>query len=211
MRSPLRSSRSPRRARLAAAALLTPFALGLVACGTDATDDPSTVEGGTPDAVVSATESTPSPTVPSGSTGASSAAPTPSSLQAAADTALSQADGRLFAIAQDDGGTWKVTVVESNGTQDEVYVSADGSTSDRMDRDKGADVAQDLLDASVDYGAAITIAQDAVPDGSVIAMELADSDGIPTWTVELESPSGSDGRTLEIDATSAAVKKITAS
>ncbi|GAA1918577.1 hypothetical protein GCM10009737_20050 [Nocardioides lentus] len=211
-------STRPFRHRLAALAV-APLAVVLVACGSD--DDGDT-DAGTPSATVTVTESpegdassTPDDTgsqddgAASGQGGQGGGG----DLRTAAETALGELSGAtLITVDRDDNGDWDVTLLTQDGVENDVDVSADGSTVTRGpvaddNDDDGDDRAerQRLLDASVDYAAAIETAAGEVTDLDVTGVDLDEDNGTLRWDVDFGDDTDDDQRTVLVDAASGQV------
>jgi hypothetical protein len=206
-----RPARRTRSTRLAGIALVAPLSLGLAACG-DSDDDSDDA----PAATVTVT-ATPSPTASGDSTTAASpSAPTTDGataggdVQTAAQTALGAVDGTVFTVDRDDSGGWEVSVVGSDGTDNEVGIAADGTTVTRgpaVDTDDDGDDQAErerLLGASVDYLAAVEAAQAQVPGGTVTGVDLDEDNGTATWEVQLDEGTA-DETTVDVDASTGEV------
>lgn len=199
-----------RRTSLATAAILAPLALGLTACGDDDADET------TPSATVTVT-ATPSSSQPAATetpaTETAAPAATPAvegTVDAVAQTALGAIDGTIFTVDRNDGGSWEVSILSADGTDNDVDVAADGTTITRGPVVDGDDDGDDqaertrLLGVPVDYAAAIAAALADVPGGSVTGVDLDEDDGVATWEVQLDEDTA-DETTVDVDATSGAV------
>ena len=182
--------RSTIRTRLATAALLAPFALGLVACGDDDADDAQTAtSSGTSD--------------DNGTTDDSGAATLQGDVETAAQTALGEVDGTVFSVDGDPQG-WDVTVVTADGIENDVDLDA-AATAVTLGPDQEADNDTDdaaeterLLGVSVDHLAAMEAALGGV-QGTVTGVDLSEDNGPAIWDVQLNEDTP-DEVTVEIDA-----------
>lgn len=171
--------------------LALPLAGVLAACGTES-------DGDSPPISPETVSTSPAPAPPASDGQASD-------LLTAADTALSEIRrGTLFSIERDDSG-WTASVLDQDGTQNEIEVSADGSTvargpipeqDDIQTRTEQRAFARNI---SVDYEAALAAAQDAADSGLVSAVTLDVSDGIINWTVTFDEGTA-DARTAIVNA-----------
>lgn len=211
------------RTRLAVAAVSAPLALALVACGSD--DDSDDASG------VSAPASTAAPTdtstdapatddgtddgtddsSPSASTGGD--ATSAGTALVAAATAQGAVDGgTVFAVDREDAGGWEVSVVDADGVEYDVRVSADGNAVEGQpveDTDDGDDASRDLeerqrlLDVAVDYEAAASAASGS-GSGEITGLELDEDNGTATWEVQYGEDTP-DEVTVRVDAQSGEV------
>lgn len=198
--------------RSLAVAAVVPLALGLAACG-DSDDDNDDVTAPAPTATVTETASA------SPSTGSSDDASTGGSaggsgderaLLAAAATAVGSVQGStLFSIDRDDSGGWEITVVDGQGVENDVVVSADGSSVERGpdvdqddadDQDDLAERQQLLNDVQVDYRQAVEAARGEVAGGVVEDVDLDLENGAAEWEVQVQD--GTTEQTVRIDAVS---------
>lgn len=174
------------RTRLAAAAVLAPLALGLVACGGD------------DDAPASASD-----TAASGDAQALQG-----DVETAVETALGEVDGTVFSVDGDSRG-WEVTVVTDDGVENDLDLSADATTVERgpvedtdSDQDDAAETER-LLGVSLDHAAAMEAAMGEV-DGTVTGVDLSEENGTATWEVTFGEDTP-DETTVEVDAESGEV------
>ncbi|WP_156697684.1 PepSY domain-containing protein [Nocardioides sp. Leaf285] len=202
--------------RSLAVAAVVPLALGLAACG-DSDDDNDDVTAPAPTATVTETASA-SPSTDSsddasddastgGSTGGSG---DERALLAAAATAVGSVQGStLFSIDRDDAGGWEITVVDGQGVENDVVVSADGSSVERGpdvdqddadDQDDLAERQQLLNDVQVDYRQAVEAARGEVAGGVVEDVDLDLENGAAEWEVQVQN--GTTEQTVRIDAVS---------
>lgn len=213
------STPRPFRHRLAVLAVL-PLASGLVACGSDGDDDSGdsgdSGDAAQPSSTVTVTEepeTSPSPSEEGTTSGGgdngdgNSDGADDGALEAAAETALGEVSGAtLVTIDLDDSG-WDVTLVSQDGTESDLDVSADGTsvtdTTDNDDNDADDRAEQQrLLDARVDYLAAVETARGEVPQLQVTGADLEEDDGTLRWDVDLGDGTDDDQRTVRIDAAS---------
>ena len=187
-------NRATTRTRLATAALLAPLALGLVACGDDADDAPTTTSADTSHR----------DTADDTTAGDDSAASTlQGDVETAAETALGEVDGTVFSVDGDAQG-WDVTIVDADGVENDVDLDPAGTAVTRgpsQDTDTDADdVAETerLLGVSVDYLAAMEAALAEV-QGTVTGVDLSEDNGTAIWEVQLDEDTP-DEVTVEIDA-----------
>ncbi|WP_299052253.1 PepSY domain-containing protein [uncultured Nocardioides sp.] len=204
-------SRRPFRHRLAALAV-APLAVALVACGsddTDADDQPSEVVTETvtqsPDGATSDDAGSQQSQGSGNGNGGGAAA---GDIEAAAQTALGEVAGStLTSIDIDDSGDWDVTLLSEDGTENDVDVSADGSTvtrgpvSDNDDNDADDQAErQRLLEAQVVYIDAIETARGEFPDLDVTGASLDDDNGTLTWDIDFGDGTNDDAQTVLVDA-----------
>jgi len=126
--------------------------------------------------------------VPSTSASASDGSTSPAALATAAKTASDAAgSGTVLSIEQDAGGTsWEVLVVAADGSEQEVHVSADGSSVVAGPTPKTSD-AGDLAENTAFLAAArigVSKASElmtATIAGTVIELGLDDHQGAVVW------------------------------
>lgn len=208
--SPLVRSHARPRATLArrgAAAVAGFAALGLVGCGADETETPAPA---------------PASSVPAASPGATaseSAAPsvTPSAagnadaLVAAGRTALAAVSGTTLVSIEtdtDDGTTvWEVTLVNGDGDEQDLDVSADGGDVVRtsaLDRQDAGDRRENraLADgARLDVAQAVAALPDTVAGGTVSELKLDTDRGRVVWDAEVRDSSDREHE-VTVDASS---------
>jgi len=198
-----RTTTRPRR--LLAGLALAPLALGLVACGSDDDDAATPTETVTVTEEPSASSSPSSTPSEDGSTGSTGSTGDEAGLLAAAETALAEVDGTLTTVDRDDNG-WDVTVVAADGTENDLDLSLDGATiergpdSDDNDADDRADQQRLVQAAQLDYLAAIEAARGQSGGGTLVGVDLDDSDNRVEWDVDFAS--GNDETTVSVDAAS---------
>ena len=190
-----------RRTRLATAAVLTPLALALVACGGDQDGDDSA-----PTATETVTETaTADPSTPASETATAdgSAAAGDGDVETAAKTGLGEIDGTVFSVDRDDQG-WDVSIVTANGEENDVDLAADATTVtrgpvvDASDDNDDAAERERLLDASLDYLAAIEAATGQA-QGTVTGVDLSEENGTAIWEVQFDEDTAT-AMTVEVDA-----------
>ncbi|MBC7679683.1 MAG: hypothetical protein H7233_11940, partial [Pseudorhodobacter sp.] len=130
---------------------------------------------------------------------------------AAARTALGAvAASTLFSIDRDDNGGWGISLVSADGTEDGVDVAPDGASITRgpvVDNDDDTNDTNDraerlrLLDARVDYVAALRAARGAVAAGTVNSVDLDEDNGATTWDVQVGENTATE-QTVVVDAAS---------
>ncbi|MEO8814762.1 MAG: metallopeptidase [Mycobacterium sp.] len=129
-----------------------------------------------------------------GSQSAPDAPPDPHTLLRAGALALAQVpDSALIFIESqtDDAGTWKVQVVTSDGTEQELKIGSDGVAvlvGPTPTNDNGADKAKRLAIVQAphpDYRAAVDKTLAAVPSGSITELNLRDVNGAVAWHAQV--------------------------
>ncbi|GAA1934468.1 PepSY domain-containing protein [Nocardioides hwasunensis] len=203
-------NRTSRRTRLATAALLAPLALGLVACGgdDDADDAPVTTTSGSTAPDSSSEDGTSTDAGTSADTGT---AVIEGDVETAAETALAEVDGTVFSVDHDGAG-WDVTIVDADGVEQDLELSADGTSVARgpvADNDSDADDAAErdlLLGASLDHLAAIEAASADV-QGTVTGVDLSEDNGTAVWEVTFNEDTP-DETTVDVDANTGEVLRI---
>jgi len=136
------------------------------------------------------------------------------SLEDAAAAALNEVDNSsLLTIETEEARTiWEVTVVKENGTEHEMLIAkSDGSLFDGPTRkvDDAADKAENrrrVRAAELDYKEAARAISDAVPDATLMELNLESDDRFTVWEGDLR---GTDGMrySVTIDAKSGDVIK----
>jgi hypothetical protein len=125
---------------------------------------------------------------------APAAPPDPQTLLHAGATALEKVpDSTLIFIQSDtaDAGTWKIRVVVSDGTEQQLKIGADGITvlvgpTPRNDSETDKTKHRDLVQAAhLDYQAAVNKTLAAVPNGSITELKLDDKDGTVMWDADV--------------------------
>lgn len=201
-------SRRPFRHRLAALAV-APLAVALVACGSDDTDaDDQPDEVVTETVTQSPDGATSDDTGSQQSQGSGGGTAAAGDIEAAAQTALGEVAGStLVSIDIDDSGDWDVTLLSEDGTENDVDVSADGSTvtrgpvSDNDDNDADDQAErQRLLEAQVAYTDAIETARGEITDLDVTGASLDDDNGTLTWDIDFGDGTNDDAQTVLVDA-----------
>ena len=195
------------RTRLAVAAVTAPLALALIACGDN--DDNDADDRDADDA---ATSSAPAPDA--GSTSTSATPGGQDVVLAAAATGLGAVDGAtVFSVDRQDSGDWEVSLVTADGTEQDVTVSADGSsvtggpveeTDDADDAARDRDERLRLLDVSVDLEAAVAAAASSAGAGELTGADLDEDNGTATWDVQYGEDTA-DELTVVVDATTGEV------
>ncbi|GAB2572521.1 PepSY domain-containing protein [Microlunatus antarcticus] len=206
--SPLvRSHVRPLRRGAVTVAGLAAFAL--VGCGADTTESPATAPAPSsstsappPPADSAAPSSTPSAT-------ASSTAGNGAALVAAGKTAVAEVSGStLVSIETDtDGGTtvWEVQLVNGDGDEQDVDVSADGASVVRtsaLDRQDAGDRRENLArvaGAKLDYAAAVDALPSTVAGGTISELKLDTDRGRVVWDAEVRAAGGGE-REVTLDA-----------
>jgi uncharacterized membrane protein YkoI len=208
------------RTRLAVAAVSAPLALALVACGSDDDSDDGTGVSAPASTAAPTDTSTDAPATddgtstdssPSASTGGD--ATSAGTALVAAATAQGAVDGStVFAVDREDAGGWEVSVVDADGTEYDVRVSADGNSVEGQpveDTDDGDDASRDLeerqrlLEVPVDYEAAADAASGS-GSGEITGLELDEDNGTATWEVQYGEDTP-DEVTVRVDAQSGEV------
>lgn len=199
------------RARLTAAAVAPLLLVTLAACGDD---DSSDAENSANSDTASASMS---PSMSDSASGSMSPSSAPTSeagtlVVAAATARRAVADSTAFSVDQQENGEWEVTLVTSDGSEQDVTVSSDGQSvtagpvEDTDDNGKAdRDERLRLLGVPVDLEAAVrAAAESAAGDGEPTGAELDEKKGTAVWEVQFgEDPP--DGVTLIIDANTALV------
>ena len=193
------------RTRLATAAVLAPLALGLVACGDDDNDDAATSAQSATDDSNDTSDDMTDDTTDDGATDGGIAPAVEGDVETAAQTALAAVNGTVFSVDWDDMG-WDVTVVTSDGVENDVQLSPDASSVEGspvedtdQDNDDAAEIER-LLGVSVDYAAAVEAAS-AESQGTVTGVDLSEDNGTAVWEVQFDEDTP-DALTVDIDAES---------
>ncbi|WP_139980078.1 PepSY domain-containing protein [Nocardioides litoris] len=207
-------SRVLRTSSLAATAVA---ALVLTACGSDGDGDAAPVAAAptsdtAPSSAPSQGSSAPAPADGSDQTDQTdgSAATADGAVLAAASTAVAAVPGStLFSVDREDAGTWEVTVVTEDGTENDVDVDEAGTTVvggprvDRDDADDADDLAerqQLLADATVDHEAAVrTAAAEAGAGSELTDLDLDLERGQAVWQVGFGDDTATE-QTVLVDA-----------
>ena len=172
---------------------------------------PSTTS--TPPATQAPSSPASSPTEQPGDTAAPSpsAASTPPKVEAllrAGKLGLSRVPGStVYSIeSENDGNTWEVELVTSDGTKHEMHISADGRTVARAPKRDGrnAKYSDRVKAAKLDYRAAVDVLLDTVPNAQIKELNLDHERGTVVWEADVVTTSGT-ARSLEIDAASGKV------
>ncbi|WP_227486972.1 PepSY domain-containing protein [Nocardioides malaquae] len=173
-------------------ALAAVAALALAGCGDDAADDlPNPASPG---------ESAPS------SVDAETAAELAEALVAAGRTAEAEVDGSRVVGLEADTGEWEATVVDNDGVEHEMRISADGSEvtrepqEDDTDKDDREANLAELGAAQLDVEQAVDALAVQAGDQRIVDLQLDDDGGTVVWEAELE-----DGSEVRIDAGTADV------
>jgi uncharacterized membrane protein YkoI len=200
-------NRTSRRTRLAAAAVLAPLALGLVACGGDDDDND--------DVAAPTTSASPAPTddtmTDDDATDDGATTMVEGDVETAAKTALAEIDGTVFSVDGDAQG-WDVTIVTADGVENDVDLSPDASSVVRgpsADTNEDADDAAErelLMGASVDYLAAIEAASGEV-QGTLTGVDLSEDNGTAIWEVQFDEDTATE-TTVEVDAETGDVLRV---
>lgn len=134
-------------------------------------------------------------------------------LLRAAETALARVeDGTVFEI-QDAGDGWRVAVIDQEGVENDVVLTADGSavldgpTEDDDDTQARTEQRAFVRNIDVAYDAALAAARDAGMEGDVDTVELDEDDGITTWNITVAAGTP-DERTVLVDAGTGAVVRV---
>ncbi len=134
-------------------------------------------------------------------------------LLKAAETALAQIDdGTVFEI-EDAGDGWRVAVIDQDGVENDVVLTAtgsgllDGPTEDDDDTQARTEQRALVRNIDVSYVAALVSARDAGMEGEVDSIVLDEDDGITTWNITVAAGTP-DERTVIVDAGTGAVVRV---
>lgn len=171
--------------------------------------DVGTADDRDPADPVSTTQGTPQTPPPSTPVTPPSTSETPSqsneALVQAGETALTEVDGTVTSIDDEDRGTrWEVEVTTANGTQNDIETSADGKavlrgpTPEQDDAEDKAKHRQRVADAKIDFRKAVEIISGAAP-GRITELELDSHNGKTVWEADVVDNSQTK-REVRIDA-----------
>ncbi|WP_323792303.1 PepSY domain-containing protein [Nocardioides sp.] len=134
-------------------------------------------------------------------------------LVTAAETARAQIDGGVVLEVQSAGDGWRVAVIDQDGVEYDVVLTADGTgvlidpTEDDDDSQARTEQRALVRDIDVSYVDALVAARDAGTEGDVDTVVLDQDDAITTWNITVAAGTP-DERTVIVDAGTGAVVRV---
>ncbi len=182
----------------------------------ESSPNPSASQSTTPPAATTSPGIESSAESPGGSEGTAQSSPsagTPketAALLRAGRTGLRQVpNSTVYSIeSENEGDTWEVEVVTSDGTKHEMYISSDGKSVARPPRTDGkkAEYRERIQGAKLDFQEAVDVILGEVPGARFKELGLDHEKGTIVWEADVVNQSGT-ARSLEIDAASGKVVK----